>query len=91
MSAAVQIYHHPFMTKMLQVRGVMGWSGEVAQKIPPYHTAAPILEHLGYSVGFEYNFNIMVIFPGLAFILYLAYRGALYRHEKLRLEGKTNK
>lgn len=86
----MQIYHHPYMTKMLEVRGVMGWSGELAQKIPPYHTV-PVLEHMGYSVGFEYNFNIMVIFPGLALLLYLAYRGALYRHEKQRLEGKTTK
>lgn len=51
MSSVLQIYHHPYMTKMLEVRGVMGWSGELAQKIPPYHTV-PVLEHLGYSVGF---------------------------------------
>lgn len=42
MTFVVQIYHHPYITRMLYVRSVMGWSGELAQKIPPYHTV-PVL------------------------------------------------
>jgi hypothetical protein len=48
-------------------------------QIPPYHTYG-VLEQMQYSVPFINNFNIMVIFPGVALLLYFGYRGALYRH-----------
>jgi hypothetical protein len=33
----------------------------------------------------------MVIFPGIALLLYLSYRGTLYRHERKRIQGETSK
>jgi hypothetical protein len=64
----------------------MGWNSIVPQQIPPYHYA-PVLEHMKYSVAFQNNFNIMVIFPALALVLYGVYRIVLYLHEKDRIEG----
>lgn len=46
---------------------------------------------MGYSVAYQSNFNIMVIFPGLALLLYCCYRVSLYRHERKRLQGETSK
>ena len=40
------------------------------------------MEHMGYSVPFEYNFNLMVIVQGFALIMYGAYRLGLKIHQK---------
>lgn len=37
---------------------------------------------MGYFVGYQYNFNIMVIMPGVSLLLYLIYRIALYGHQR---------
>ena len=80
--------HDPFITKLMYVANVMGWNQLIKQSLPPYHQV-PVMEQMGYSVGFEYNLNLMAIFPGIALLLYLAYRGVLYRHERARLTGQT--
>lgn len=90
MTAVVLPYYNPHITKYLLISSVMGWNGELPQQAKPYHTV-PVLEHMGYSVAYQCNFNIMAIFPGLALLLYLAYRVALYRHERLMLQGETSK
>lgn len=71
--------HDPFITKLMYIANVMGWNQIIKQSLPPYHKV-PVLQHMGYSVGYEYNLNLMAIFPGIALLLYLLYRGVLYRH-----------
>ena len=44
---------------------------------------------MGYSVAYEYNFNIMVIFQGVALLLYGLYRFVYWHHQRSLEKGET--
>lgn len=69
----------PEVEKMVRIRHVMGWNDIMGQQLPPYH-ARPVTEQMGFSANFEYNFNIMIIMPGLSLVLYIVYRLLFWRH-----------
>lgn len=46
---------------------------------------------MGYSVGYQDNFNIMVIMPAFSLLMYIIYRIAFYRHQNKLLAGLTSK
>ena len=48
-----------------------------------------VMEHMGYSVGFWNNFNLMVFIQTFALVMYGAYRLGLKIHQKKQLEDPS--
>lgn len=81
---------NPFVTSLLKTKSIMGWNEVEPKTIPPYPNA-PVTEHMGFSVSFSENFNIMMIFPGIAFIIYVIRRLVEHRHNLNRSKRYTTK
>ena len=66
-------YFTPTMYGFSRAKYIMGYNNITAQQIPPY-PSVPHMEHQGYSIGFQYNVNIMLIIPLICIIVYGIYR-----------------
>lgn len=80
--------YSPTLYALAQAKYVMGYN-DIGQVKPPY-LSDPQFELEGYSVNFQYNFNIMAVLPVLCLIMYGIYRLLERIFNKQLLEEKTS-
>ena len=78
----------PYMVGAGSAKYVMGYNDIVGQQTSQ-DLNRRVMEHMGYSVPFEYNFNLMVIIQGFALIMYGIYRIGYRYHTKKQDEDHT--